>query len=233
MSEPAAVPSVPTPASKGTTRPQEPGVAPSPSAPVPYTAKNRKDARSPVDHAAHHSLTPAEVDKLLASVGDARDLALLSLAVVTGMRREDIVAVRVADYNRERGTIGYVERKKKNRIRADVPLDPKAATRLDLYLRARGRESVWLFPSDLPSSHDHLSSRSAWNILNRWCAVAGLAPRPFHSLRATCYKLAKARGWPVEFAAWVIGDTIRVAQEFYGVATPGEVAQVLRERPLL
>jgi integrase len=199
---------------------------------VPYRAKNRKDARSPVDHAAHYALTPAEVEKLLATVGDARDLALLSLAIATGMRREDLVAVKVADYDPVRLTISYSERKKR-RIRTDVPLDPKAATRLDLYLRARGRKSVWVFPSDLPSSRNHLSSRSAWNILNRWCARAGLARRPFHSLRATCYKIAKARGWPVELAAWVIGDSIRVAQEYYGVATPGEVAAMLRERPLL
>ena len=92
------------------------------------------------------------MDRLLATVGDARDLALLSLAIVTGMRREDVVGVRVADYNRERRTISYIERKKKSRVRADVPLDPKAATRLDMYLRARGRESVWLFPGDFPSS---------------------------------------------------------------------------------
>jgi integrase len=225
---------VPTPPSNGTVpvrADSSASQAPTPS--VPYSPKNRKDARNPVDHAAHHSLTPLEVDELLATVGDARDLALLSLAIATGMRREDVVSVKTADYNRERRTISYVEKKKRNRVRADVPLDPKAATRLDLYLGARGRESVWLFPSDLPSSRNHLSSRTAWNVLNRWCRAAGLAPRPFHSLRATCYKLAKARGWPVELAAWVIGDTIRVAQEFYGVATPGEVAAMLRERPLL
>lgn len=223
---------LPTSASKGTASPPVDRVAPNQNPSVPYRPKNRKDARNPVDHAAHHALTPSEVDRLLATVGDARDLALLSLAIVTGMRREDLVAVKVADYNRERVTLSYSEGKKR-RIRADVPLDPKAATRLDLYLRARGRESVWIFPSDLPSSRNHLSSRSAWNILNRWCARAGLPPRPFHSLRATCYKLAKSRGWPVELAAWIIGDSIRVAQEYYGVATPGEVSAMIRERPLL
>ena len=223
---------LPTPASKGTAAAAAVPTTPTPPGPVPYRPKNRKDARSPVDHAAHYALTPSEVEKLLSTVGDARDLALLSLAIATGIRREDIVSLKVADYNRERLTLSYAE-KKKRRVRTDVPLDPKAATRLDLYLRARGRESVWIFPSDLPSSRSHLSSRSAWNILNRWCARAGLPRRPFHSLRATCYKLAKARGWPVELAAWVIGDSIRVAQEYYGVATPGEVAAMLREKPLL
>ncbi len=196
---------------------------------VPYKPAKRNRYRT--EHAAEYSLTPSEVERLLTVITDPRDLALLTLAISTGMRREDIVAIKLDGWDGRQGLVTYYE-KKKRRTRT-MGVGAKAQQAVNLYLASRERESVWLFPSMLKTSRRPLSSRSAWNILQYWLGAAGLPRRPFHSLRGTCYKLAKARGWSVEQAAALIGDTIRVAMEFYGVATAGEINELHREKPLL
>lgn len=221
---------VPIPPTKGTTEAVASFAPPNLSSPVPYRPKTRKKEWKPIRHSTEFALTPEELTRLLDAVTDVRDLALLSVAAVTGIRREDVVSIPLSGYDKERGTLTFYEAKKK-RTRT-VPLDVKAARRLDLYLNARGRESRWLFPSDR-KPRDHISGRHAWDVLNRWCDAVGLSRRPFHALRGTAYKVAKKKGWSVELAAAQLGDTIRVAQEFYGTPSPGELAEVMREKPLL
>ncbi len=197
---------------------------------MPYRSRSRNNS-GPAQHSGQFALTADEVGRLLGAIDDGRDLALLSLAIATGTRREDLVAIPVSGYDRPHGTVQFYEAKKR-RTRT-VPLDPGAARRLDIYLGSRPRSSRWLFPSDRTRSRGHLSGRKAYSVLQHWLEAAGLPRRPFHSLRATCYKLCKARGWSVEQSAALIGDTIRVAMEFYGVATPGELQETMRQRPLL
>ena len=224
---------LPTPASKGT--PEDPGLAgaPRPGSLVPHRTRKRNPATAAAEHSGQFALTLSEVQILLEAVTDVRDSALLTLAIGSGIRREDLVAVKLADFEPERSVLRFYESKKR-KVRT-VILDPKATVALQRWLGYRGRESQWIFPSDYRFSNPrgHLSGRAAYNILQRWLAHVGLPGRPFHSLRATCYKLAKARGWSIELAAAQLGDTVRVAQEFYGVATPGEISQAMKDRPLL
>ena len=220
---------LPTPPPYGNSAAAAAPFAPPHPAAVPYRPRDRKNYR--VEHASEYSLTVTEVDRLLTTVTDTRDLALLTLAISTGMRREDIVAIELTGYDAAKGLITYYEKKK--RKTRTTGIGPRAQQAINLYLSSRGRESRWLFPAMIAKSRGHLSGRTAWNILQFWLDKSGLVRRPFHSLRGTCYKLAKARGWSVEQAAALIGDTIRVAMEFYGVATAGEINELHREKPLL
>ena len=224
---------LPTPASNGKPAPRAARAPAGLESTIPQGTRSRKGATSAAEHSGQFALTPDEVHTLLEAVTDVRDSALLSLAIGSGIRREDLVAVKVADYEPDRAILRFYESKKR-KVRT-VTLDPKAQVALQRWLGYRPRESQWIFPSDhrFDKPKGHLSGRAAYNILQRWLAHVGLPGRPFHSLRATCYKLAKARGWSIELAAAQLGDTIRVAQEFYGVATPGELAQAMREKPLL
>ena len=52
-------------------------------------------------------------------------------------------------------------------------------------------------------------------------------------LRATCVKVAQARGWKPEEVAELTGDSIRTIQRHYAVPTIGEMAEAARTRPLL
>ena len=154
--------------------------------------------------------------------------------------------MRIEGLDLAAGTLAFYE-SKKGRART-VPLglvDGRVAQTLRRYvasLPTDRRASPWLFPGGrrdraetrrgIAASHHHLSGRAAWTVLRAWAAATDLPLRPFHALRATCYKLCKARGWTVEQAAAHIGDTVRVAGEVYGVATPSEIAEAARQRPI-
>jgi integrase len=181
-------------------------------------------------HAGQVALTPDEVARLLAPIDRLEERALLELALTTGIRREDLAGLSLAGLDLERGMIRFFERKK-GRHR-DVPIQGRALVDLRSHVRTLPKGERWLFPSPRKSDCPQ-TGRFAWTILNRWLDVAGLPRRPFHALRATAYKLAKSRGWSVEQASALLGDSIRVATEFYGVATPGELLEVAREKPLL
>jgi integrase/recombinase XerD len=229
---------VPTPPTTGTAAP---GVlseaAPSPAPEARDTSRSRANRNgrvfgtgTDVRHAGSVALTPDEVRRLLAPIDRLEDRALLELAVTTGIRREDLVAIPLEGLDLDAGMLTFYESKKRRTRR--LPLDGTALVTLRSYVRTLPKGGRWLFPSPRLKGR-HETGRLAWNVLNRWLDVAGLPRRPFHALRATAYKLAKARGWSVEQAAALLGDTIRVAMEFYGVATPGELRETVRERPLL
>jgi integrase len=154
----------------------------------------------------------------------------LELALSTGIRREDVCAIPLEGVDLIRGTVRFYESKK--RRTREVPVQGKVLVTLRTYVRTLRKGEHWLFPSPRLSGK-HQTGRFAWTIWNRWLDQAGLPRRPFHATRATAYKLAKARGWPVELASALLGDTIRVAQEFYGVATPAELLEIARAHPLL
>lgn len=203
-------------------------------------AKNPYLTRYGAAHVGSLALTPTETELLLSKVDNSRDAALLSLAVSTGIRREDLVAIRLADVDPEKGEVTFHESKK--RRSRTVPVDGGGLRALRQYVHGVPRTQEWLFPGghrNRPGSvpkegaTKHLSGFAAWLVLQKWLDAAGLKRRPFHALRSTCYKLAKAKGWTPEEAAALLGDTVRVAMEVYGVSTPGELREAARDRPIL
>ena len=229
---------VPIPATTGTAAPgvlSGPVAPPAPEARDTPLSRTKRNGRvfgtgTDVRHAGSVALTPDEVRRLLAPIDRLEDRALLELAVTTGIRREDLVAIPLEGLDLDSGFLTFYESKKRRTRR--LPLDATALVTLRSYVRTLPKGGRWLFPSPRLAGR-HQTGRLAWNVLNRWLDAAGLPRRPFHALRATAYKLAKARGWSVEQAAALLGDTIRVAMEFYGVATPGELRETVRKRPLL
>jgi integrase len=195
-------------------------------------SRSRKSApkREFVLHAGQFALTPDEVSRLLAPIDRLEERALLELALTTGIRREDIVSVPLEGLDLDSRRLKFYEAKKR-RTRT-VPVDPKVAITLAQYVRTLPKGERWLFPSPRKGGK-HETGRFAWTILNRWLERVGLERRPFHSLRATAYKLAKAKGWSVSMAAAILGDTTRIAEAYYGTPTPGELDELMREKPLL
>ena len=222
---------LPTSANSGTETaptglPRAPGGA---DEPVSHRKRNGPP-REFVLHAGLVALTPEEVERVLEPVDVLEERALLELALTTGIRREDLVSIPLEGVDLDRGAVRFFEHKKgRNR---EVPVQGRALVDLRTHVRKLDRGERWLFPSPRKSGA-HQTGRFAWNIWNKWLRRAGLDQRPFHATRATAYKLAKAKGWPVELAAAILGDTVRVAEAYYGTPTPGELAQIARERPLL
>jgi len=70
------------------------------------------------------------------------------------------------------------------------------------------------------------------DILNEHLDKAGIERRPFHSLRAICYKLAQAKSWSMRTAAELLGDTLRVAEDHYNAPSRHEMEEIAEEKPL-
>lgn len=176
------------------------------------------------------ALNPEEITRLLQSARSFQDEALLRLAIETGVRREDLVAVRVEGLDLEAGELTYFETKK-DRTRT-ATIGPETVEVLRRYIGTLPRGARWLFPSR-EGGKGHLAGRTAWNALQWALKRAGLRPRPFHALRATCVKLAQHRGWTPEQVSEQTGDTIRVIQQHYSTPSRDEMRAVTRDKPLL
>lgn len=128
----------------------------------------------------------AEVKKLLAvceGAGflDRRDRALIVVLVDCGLRRGELLGLRVEDLDLDQGLI-HVHRGKGGARRV-APIGNAATAALDRYLRARARhkladlEAVWL------SGYGPLTPSAVAKLLIDRCRAAGIAPLHPHALK--------------------------------------------------
>lgn len=175
------------------------------------------------------ALSEKEIERFLLAIDSLYDEALFRLAINTGMRREDIVNVRQIDVNLKERTVSYFEHKK-DRIRI-VPISDSTAQKLAQHLAVVGR-GIWLFPSP-QNPKKHISSRQVYNRFQHYLREAGLEPRPFHALRATCIKMCQRKGWTPEQAAKLIGDELRTVQLHYSVPSDAELKELMKEKEII
>ncbi len=148
-----------------------------------------------------------------------------------GVRREDLVKIKAKDFHPETGSITYYEHKKKRTRTVFIP-SQETVQLLQMHIKT-SRHSDWLFPSPRLTPYfknKHMSGRHAYNILDAHLELAGLAPRPFHALRASCYKLAQARGWTQRMACELLGDSLEVAEMHYDAPSVGEMQAVAMQK---
>jgi integrase len=174
------------------------------------------------------TLTPSQVEKLIEHITDLEDMALIQLALSTGIRREDIVKIKSRDIDLNRNTVTFYEHKKR-RTRT-IPLQGRCVNTLAMWLKIN--RSPYLFPSR-HSGKKHMSGKTAYNIFNRCLKRAGLEKRPFHALRATTVKLCQKAGWSPEQTAEFIGDRVTTIQLHYSVPTPEEMKELAEQKPIL
>ena len=167
------------------------------------------------------ALTRAEYEKILSVCDTFEDELFIRLAVATGLRREDFVNIRIKDIDLSNRLLLFNERKKK-RIRS-IPLSKDLCSLIEKYVKIIPKEQERLFP---------FSSRTAYNRLQELCKKAGVAPRPFHALRATCMKFCQHAGWTLEQTAALVGDTIEVVQEHYLTPSFDEMREVVEEKKI-
>lgn len=176
------------------------------------------------------ALTLGKVEKLLAVVSDVKSDALLRLAITGGLRREDIVKVMVKDVNLASGSVTFYQHKKKNHHTVYLP-ESTMLSIVRLINMNKRLSSPYLFPSSKPKKP--ISSRTAYNILQKYLQLAGLPSIPFHALRSTCVKLCQARGWSPEQAAKHIDDTLTTIQRHYTTPSQEERQEVAKEKAII
>ena len=194
--------------------------------------KENKETKERYFRTGRKTLTEAQLNKFLSVITDINHLALFKLAVSTGLRRGDIVKVRVNGFDYDNKSITFYEEKKK-RIKT-VFIPESVANTIQMVLNANPRE-IYIFHGSSEKCHNkgHISSKTAYNIFQRYLKKSGLEQRPFHSLRATCIKLCQKRGWKPEETAELVGDTLRVIQEHYTIPSDDDMKEVSKNKAII
>jgi integrase len=182
------------------------------------------------------ALSADETRRLLEAAGGDRLKALYVLAVHTGMRQGELLALRWQDVDLENAVVsvrrtltrngGKVEfgEPKTNKSRRSICLTPQAVDALRSHLQRQLRDMEILgdryqdqgliFTSDTgaPINPSNLRQRSFAPLLKR----AGLPHMRFHDLRHTCATLLLSRGVHPKFVQELLGHaTIAITLDTY------------------
>lgn len=175
------------------------------------------------------ALTEAQVKKLLSVIGRIDHEVLLRIAIELGLRRADVVALEQKNIDFEKQIILFNETKKGGKIH-QVPISNSLMKKIEQHLNVVGKNK-WLFPSS-HNSKKHISSKTAWNILNKYLIKAKLPQRPFHALRATCIKLCQRKGWSIEQVMKLTNDSFRTIKEHYDTPSEEEMLNIAQTKPI-
>lgn len=171
------------------------------------------------------SLTRGEFEKLISVIPHIEHLLLIKLAVATGIRRDDIVKIKIADIDFPTRRINFNQSKKKNIHTVNVSDSIIVLIKQHLNtITQKHKKSGLLFS---------FKGRQAYNILNTYCERAGIPKRPFHSLRATCSKFCKEAGWSDQQIARHLDDKIETIVAHYTVASDSEMSEVADKKAIV
>ncbi|TMQ74390.1 tyrosine-type recombinase/integrase [Candidatus Accumulibacter phosphatis] len=130
-------------------------------------------------------LSPEEVKRLIAAAGNLKHQTALALAYATGLRVNEVVALKIGDIDSQRMTL-RVEQGKGQKDRYAL-LSPVLLERLRVWwrvARAQGKmlDGGWLFPGQNPVRH--LSARQLNRAIHAAADEAGIEKHiSMHSLR--------------------------------------------------
>jgi integrase/recombinase XerD len=164
-------------------------------------------------------LSPGELTALLAVCDDGtaagtRDAALIAIAYTCGLRRAELAALQVEDYDQDKQTL-VVRHGKGNKERI-VPLAPSAADALADWLHIRGGALSHLFTAYHRGDHptgEGMTDQAIYYILQGRAEQAGVKAFSPHDLRRT-------------FAGDLLdeGTDLSTVQKLLGHASPSTTA---------
>jgi integrase len=143
------------------------------------------------------AMLPQEVGKLLAVLDTVESEALFKLEFFTGIRREDIVAIEIANIDWVSRHITFWESKKRRNFCVWFDDGVKQALQKQVNAKVIPLQSKFLFPSPR-NSKKHMTGRYAYKLLQMYLDRAGVKRRPFHALRASCVKILQKAGWSID-----------------------------------
>lgn len=132
----------------------------------------------PYPQYSHHRtprvLSPDEVARLIDAAGTLQARAILMALYSTGMRRSELVGLRVDDIDSERMVI-HIHKGKGGKDR-DVPLCPRLLETLREYWRWK-KPRTWLFPGQPRAEGKHLTDKAVWHVCHDAARHAGIKKR--------------------------------------------------------
>lgn len=124
---------------------------------------------------------PEDIELMIKTTDNLRDRTIMEVLYATGMRRAELINIKVSDINFREGYIKTIGKGSKERI---VPLTPEAISLIKQLIKKNN--STWLFPSR-KNKKNHLSSRQLNTIISKWVRKSGLTELNItpHSFRHT------------------------------------------------
>jgi len=120
-------------------------------------------------------ISPEEVAQLIDGAGNLQARAILMLLYSTGIRRSELVQLRVEDIDSKRMVI-HIRQGKGGKDR-DVPLCPKLLETLREYWKVK-KSKTWLFPRGITKrGEDHLTDKAVWYACAEAARHAGFKKR--------------------------------------------------------
>lgn len=151
------------------------------------------------------SLTSTEQDMLLNVIDKYEDHALFTLALTTGIRREDIVSIEIGNVDLENRKITFWESKK--RKFHTVPIAEIAHPHILRYVNTLKKGQKRLF---------NITGKTAYNRLQKYVEKAQINKKlAFHDLRRTFVKTAKRKGMSIKAIAQILDDKIDTVETWY------------------
>jgi len=150
--------------------------------------------------------------------------ALVRAGLLTGCRYGELIAMRVADFRADSGTV-FIATSKSGKSR-HVPLTDEGLRVFDELTSGRPSAELLFTRAGQPWGKNHQV-----RALTEACAKAKISPPvSFHILRHSYGSWLAQRGVPLQVIAEALGhaDT-RITQRHYGHLAPSYVAQVIRE----
>ena len=178
-------------------------------------------------------LTPEQARQLFDALHDDRLLPLYVVAIHTGLRQGELLALRWSDVDLEAGTLtvtGTLDRKvrrrtdpKTDKSRRSVPLTTQAMEALQVHHVRQNLEGTQ-GGDDLVFTSARGTALYDSNIRKHWHRVSanlGLASMPWHNLRHSAATIMLAQGVPIEVVSRVFGHaSIRITADIYGHVSP-------------
>ena len=158
-------------------------------------------------------LTKVEINKLLRAIDSnpnqvlgKRDKTIISLALATALRISALVNMNVGDVDLDNGVIKVIEKRQKVR---DINIGENTVNMLKEWIEFRNDiyqdiDSPALF---LSKNYERISVFGVNNMLEKYCAWAGIKRITFHKLRASSACALARTGVPVKAIAKQLGHS--------------------------
>jgi integrase len=150
------------------------------------------------------------LDKALQSETNQDFRDFVEMALATGARRSNVLAMKWSEINEEHGIWTIPKMKTKTGDTYVLPLHPRAVT----VLKRRGhhRSGAWVFPSPLSKTGYIVELKKPWK---RLLSRASIADFTIHDLRRTNASYQSIAGQSLQAIAKTLGHSSTVSTEVY------------------
>jgi integrase/recombinase XerD len=137
-----------------------------------------------VDKKLPKVLSLQTVDRMLNSITNKRDKAIMETLYAIAIRVEELVTMRISQIDFRNRNIRIIGKGSKERI---VPITSSAINTIVGHIESRNSESIYVFESPIDSSR-HITTRAVYDIVKKYARLNGIDENDVspHVFRHTC-----------------------------------------------